>query len=263
MEFYEKNRSTGLYLFKEYNENLNFGRHMHRSFEFIHVLGGVLTLNLYGSDAKYEIMPGKAAMIMPYQVHSYYTETESRYIMAIFSGGYVRAFNDMVDSGSRIAESPVFDFDDEKLSRELLATDDGDLLMLKAYLYAICAAFNRQSVFRERSGSDANLLDLMINYVETHFKENITLRQIAEKYNYNYQYLSNFFNTRLGMNFKRFLNECRIQEACVLLRENGCNITEAAYQSGYDTLRSFNREFVNITGVTPSEYRRGGAPRIQ
>ncbi|MBR4888778.1 MAG: AraC family transcriptional regulator, partial [Clostridia bacterium] len=40
------------------------------------------------------------------------------------------------------------------------------------------------------------------------------------------------------------------------LIEQGRSISEACYQSGFENMSTFIRSFRNITGMTPSEYRK-------
>ncbi len=251
--FYQReNSQMESFMFKEMSSNLNFPRHIHSSFEFIDVLDGELTIIMRESDCEYVIDKNKAVLIPPYQVHSYRTEDYSKYIIIIFSTDYVNMFYKMIKD--KVPASPLFEFTDSKLSLNLLQTDDN--IMESSYLYAICAEFYRQQTFTEKPRLNVNLIEKIIEYVDENFTENITLKFIADKYNYSYHYLSNFFNENVGINFKRFINEYRINNACNLLRETDLSVTEIAQQSGYDNLRSFNREFLSIMGYTPSDYKR-------
>jgi AraC-like DNA-binding protein len=58
------------------------------------------------------------------------------------------------------------------------------------------------------------------------------------------------------MSFKNYLSKIRIGCACRLLTEEEMNISQAAYQSGFENISNFNRHFKQIKGVTPSEYVR-------
>ncbi|MCR5263116.1 MAG: AraC family transcriptional regulator [Clostridiales bacterium] len=257
MRFFEVERSpAGLYLNKEYGEDLNFARHMHKSFEFIDVFEGEIQLRINGRDEVYQIRDGQAALIMPYQIHSYITPVNSKYIMAIFSAEYVRTFYEMSDIGNRTAELPVFEYPNHDLSKALLNADESDLLTVKALLYSICAIFNKQIRFRDRNENETGLIDRIIRYVEKNYRDNISLKRIAEELNYNYQYTSKIFSSYMGVNFRRFLNEYRIHEACALLEENIYSVTEVADACGFDSLRSFDREFIAITGISPREYKK-------
>ena len=253
MMFYEKERSAAsAYLLRELNENLNYKRHMHSSFEYIDVISGELRLTVADSDEEYVIDSKKAAMLLPYQVHSYRSVGETKCVMIIFSADYVKTFYDMIKNYS--SDDPVFDYSNEQASLNLLGSDD--LLMIKSYLYAVCSEFRKQTKFTEHTNSYTGLLEKTLEYIGEHYAENITLMDIANEYSYSYHYLSSFFNAKIGINFKRFLNEFRIHQACIILKDESLSITEAAYRSGYDSLRSFNREFQRIMNMTPSEYRR-------
>lgn len=85
----------------------------------------------------------------------------------------------------------------------------------------------------------------------------IRLKEIAAEFGYDYSYLSSFFNKNFGTDFTTFVNRYRVQHACRLLRSTGDSITAIALQSGFSTIRNFNRAFREETGMTPREYRTG------
>ena len=47
----------------------------------------------------------------------------------------------------------------------------------------------------------------------------------------------------------------RVGYSCKLLAEDQCHISEIAYDSGFDNLANFNRQYKKIKGITPSQYR--------
>ena len=77
--------------------------------------------------------------------------------------------------------------------------------------------------------------------------------------------LSEILNDRLGLNFRTYLNELRIREAERLLVDRPEeSILEIAFEVGFSSKTSFNARFLEITGSTPSDYRRlgrGAAPQ--
>lgn len=64
-----------------------------------------------------------------------------------------------------------------------------------------------------------------------------------------------FFKKHTKKTFVGFLNEIRIEKACqVLVNKRTENISEAAYQCGFNTAVHFNRVFRSIMGISPSQF---------
>ena len=59
----------------------------------------------------------------------------------------------------------------------------------------------------------------------------------------------------MNIGFADFVNSLRIEHACNLL-EKGSNITEIAFSSGFSSIRTFNRVFLQTLGMTPRDYIR-------
>ncbi|MDA0193503.1 MAG: AraC family transcriptional regulator [Bacteroidetes bacterium] len=109
--------------------------------------------------------------------------------------------------------------------------------------------------------SHANLsgsrLDTVYEYVFNNFKDEISLDQIASLANMNSTSFSRYFKQTTNKTFTTFLNEVRIGFACRLIVEHGeMDIAEIGFESGYNNLSNFNKQFKKITDKTPSEYYR-------
>lgn len=94
----------------------------------------------------------------------------------------------------------------------------------------------------------------VINYILSHYKEDIELQTIADVANYSKAAFCRFFKQRTRKTFSEFLNEVRIAQACKLLRNRDLNISQVCYESGYNNVSNFNRQFKKITGTTPKSY---------
>ena len=66
-------------------------------------------------------------------------------------------------------------------------------------------------------------------------------------------------NRKLNQNFNEYINNLRIAEACNLLRETNIKIADISEDVGFGTIRSFNRAFKQITGISPAVYREKNA----
>jgi len=63
------------------------------------------------------------------------------------------------------------------------------------------------------------------------------------------------FKKNYRMTFKEYILKIRVGYACNLLIDNSLNISEVAYNSGFENISNFNRQFKKIKGITPSQFR--------
>jgi AraC-like DNA-binding protein len=69
--------------------------------------------------------------------------------------------------------------------------------------------------------------------------------------------LSEILNERLGLNFNAYLNEYRVREAQNLLSSSPeKSVIEIAFEVGFNSKAAFNANFLKVTGVSPSDYRK-------
>ncbi len=100
------------------------------------------------------------------------------------------------------------------------------------------------------------LVELAREYVEEHYYENLMLADVALKIGISPGYLSTLFQRQLSKGFVDYLNEIRIEHACMYLRQNYLKTYEIAYKVGFRDEKYFSRVFKKIRGQSPSEYRK-------
>lgn len=89
---------------------------------------------------------------------------------------------------------------------------------------------------------------------------NLTLNRLARRMSVPSRQLSTAINLNSGKNVSQAVNGFRIDEAKRLLVATQVPITEIMFESGFQTKSNFNREFMRITGMSPSDYRRSVTP---
>lgn len=95
------------------------------------------------------------------------------------------------------------------------------------------------------------------DYIMKHYDTDIMLEDIAKHANMTPQAFCRYFKKHTRLTFITFLNEVRIHEACKKLSGSiNDNISTIAYQSGFNSIATFNRVFKTITGRAPREYIR-------
>ena len=104
--------------------------------------------------------------------------------------------------------------------------------------------------------SEEDRMSQVYQYVMDHFKEAIRLEDVATLTNMTVSSFSRYFKSRMNKSFSDFLSDVRISHACKLLHEEIMNISEVCYESGFNTLSNFNRQFKERMGVTPMMYKK-------
>ena len=104
--------------------------------------------------------------------------------------------------------------------------------------------------------SDGQILNAVFQFTLSNFRDEIPLDSVAKMANRSTAAFCRFFKKRTRKTYISFLNEVRIQEACSLLLKPDLNIAEICFQTGFNNISNFNRQFKKITGFTPKEYRK-------
>ena len=127
------------------------------------------------------------------------------------------------------------------------------LQKLAAAEYSVLSSYGFSNVLNEEK---VKRMNKVFKYITINYKENITLESIAEIAHMTPQAFCKYFKERTHKTFIEFVNEVRIGHACKLLFEDNYNILQICYESGFNNLSNFNRQFKKITGTSPIEYRK-------
>ncbi|MDQ0113702.1 response regulator transcription factor [Paenibacillus harenae] len=95
----------------------------------------------------------------------------------------------------------------------------------------------------------------ILNYVDEHYRKELTILVLSEHFNVNANYISQLFKKETGTTFTQYITALRMDYACRLLSETDLPINEVAEQSGYSDYFYFSRIFKRAKGTTPSSYR--------
>lgn len=123
------------------------------------------------------------------------------------------------------------------------------------FLEEMRTELEEQEIGIEDIGSDGRLISEIVDYATEHFRENINVQALAEKYFMNPAYLGRVFRKETGMPYKQYINNLRINEAKMLLRKTDKKIYEVGRQVGFSECKHFIERFIKEVGCSPSEYR--------
>lgn len=95
----------------------------------------------------------------------------------------------------------------------------------------------------------------LIGEIEKNYAQKITLADLAKTAQINEKYLCRFFKEFTGFTPIDYINRIRIDKACYQLAVNKMNVTEAAYECGFNELSYFSKCFRKYKGMSPGAYR--------
>lgn len=109
--------------------------------------------------------------------------------------------------------------------------------------------------------NEGGRLNEVLDYTFQHFKQEIKIEQIAKIAFLSRSQFSYFFKLHTGKTYIQFVNELRIENACVLLKNKQYTIEQICYEVGFQNVSNFARHFKKIKGATPSKYRKSWSIR--
>ncbi len=112
--------------------------------------------------------------------------------------------------------------------------------------------------------NDAQLdqINAILSRISENLAEPASAADLARELGMSESGFSRFFRRATGNTFTDFVNHVRVSRACQLLMESDLLITHIGYQVGFNNIANFNRRFLDIKGMTPSDYRRQAASRF-
>lgn len=253
--FHQPGNSVGNHSYNVYiYDRLDYDLHFHKNFEVIYVISGQASCCV--NNRTKTLLAGEFAFCFSNEVHSIRSLGESRIWIGVFSEDFIQEFANYQhgktgeDFSFRCADGIML-FLSEHLIRETLS----DVFMIKACLYALCSEYLRQIPLLESGSRDGSFMQSSLDYIERGYRNTLSLSGLAKHLGYDYCYCSRTFNRLFSMHFDQYVNIYRFNAACALLTETALSITQISYESGFQSLRSFNQIFKKLAGIPPKVYR--------
>ena len=249
--FYQFNHlASPDYLKVERGINFSFPPHLHQCFEIIVLLSGKMQVTV--DDCVYELNEKEALMIFPNQIHALQS-VKSEHILCIFAPDLVREYATRLVG--KIPQNSLFVPDSYFVETLCKLSSDSATTQKKGILYSLCAQFDQNKDYEIRQTDNDKLLNKIFAFVEENFSTDCSLKRLADKTGYDYAYLSRVFRKTVGISYNTYVNHCRLSHACYLMENSDYPIIQCALESGYESVRSFNRNFKAYLDMTPTEYR--------
>ncbi|MCX7710594.1 MAG: AraC family transcriptional regulator [Clostridia bacterium] len=255
-----------------------FPPHWHEEIEIIYVLDETLKVGL--NNEVYCLNPRDILLAGAGDVHSFIPQPKrSRRIILQFELSVFESFSTVMRDRrflsplirfDRFAKSnPDFSAHKEieaqilQIAQEYQKKQEGYKIALKARLYDLLVVLLRQVPMEKYSQRDKRRhlnrlerLEQVFKYVEDNFDREIGLDEVARIANFSLFHFTRFFKEATGMTFIEYLNNLRISKAVFFLDTSSDSVTEVAFKSGFNSIKTFNRVFKQLKGCSPTSYRK-------
>lgn len=267
MSIFYQNRTDSFYFFT--SSNNTYPAHLHRQIELLVVLEGSLIVT--ADHEQYNIEADSGIIIFPNQLHSLCTKNYSKILLCIFDREFCHSYQNIFQKGR--LKNPVFNLNHltphgrisidgllaltahwskgKPIPKPTLALSEGYLTLLLAAIFT-----NIELEFINTS-SDLKLEQNILLYIESHYRENISLEVLSKEFGISRFRLSRLFSQKLHTTFPGYVNSKRLEYAKDRLDSTNLSVTQIAFDAGFGSSRSLFREFQNYYGMTPGEYRKG------
>lgn len=224
------------------------GEHWHPCLELLHLFGGEARQTVNGQELS--LKPGDTLLISSGAVHGTSTLEDDCYIgVAMFCHeGALPSF--WLPAGQGEEMKRLF----SQMQEEAALCRPGYQLIVQGILYQVLGLLERHGRVLEQPKDGFGEGQRLEEYIRTHLSRGISLQDVAEFAGYSPSYLSRRFPELMGLPFKAYVDQMKMQAAKGMLADR-ISVTETAAALCYETPSSFCRAFKRITGQTPSEYQ--------
>ena len=108
----------------------------------------------------------------------------------------------------------------------------------------------------EETGKLTNMVTRVLDFVSYHYMEDIKVEDLAKSCHISETHFRRVFTSYMKMSPLEYINTVRIQTACELLQKTDDPVADIAHKCGFTTNSTFNRNFKQMMGITPNEWRK-------
>lgn len=266
MHFYYETKEHNLEITKK--TSVHVPPHLHRSLECIYVTEGSLELGI--GDELYHMNTHDFGIVFPDTIHHYqvFDSQKSQAVYLLSAPSLTGAFIEDLQNLSPLypviqAENVHPDIPGALFNLLEINHAPYTEVLHQAFTQIILARSipHFQLVLRNQLTKQDIILDT-ISYMAKHYMEAISLTRMAKDLGYSPYSLSRVFSSTFHTNFNQYLNELRLGRAIDLLENTSETVTEIAWNSGFTSLRTFNRVFKDRFRLSPKEYRNKKSPSL-
>lgn len=251
----------------------NVSRHWHQSLELIVVMKGQVDINV--NNAPYRLDAGDLILINSNEVHELHSEDATMVALQIKLDLLKEVVVDIkkmyFDCNTANTENPELFGNIKRIVAQILqhninASEFVDLKnasLVYELIFELCTHFScdeQEKAYQSKESLDR--LRRILDYINSHYDENISLQEVAKQEYLSVPYLSKYFKKKLGLSFSEYLKNLRLHYAVNDLLNETLTIDKIATKNGFPNVRSFVTAFSEKYGELPSIWRKKHAEEV-
>lgn len=267
------------YPFSYYYENLALfdfhcvDWHWHNELEFVYIENGFVSFDV--GDDSFELSSGQGIMINSKILHRLKSENDAIIPNFLFKPSFIAPTESLIYGKyvnpilSSSLEYVIFKKDTEwqadvldiiKKIIFLQNTDQNRELAVSIQIQQLWLLLLENLSINSSDNKSAIIsrtrLQLMMQYIHTHYSENISLEDIADSVAISKSSALHLFQNGIKMTPVNYLISYRLKQAALMLNGTEKKIATIALESGFNSVDHFCRSFKNTYGITPTDYRK-------
>jgi AraC-like DNA-binding protein len=254
-----------------------FPPHWHERIEIVYVLGDELKFGQ--NNAVYALKKRDIFIVGTGEVHYFLMQPQKcdriivhfepsmfEELSTLISG--IKILNPLIpyDANSDSSAFSIHSYFEKQIlsiQQEILKKEAGFEFVLGARLYDIASGIIRYvpneklcSAQKNKQLKKLEILEQVTKYIDENLREEISLAEVSKYINFSMFHFTRFFKDTTGMTFWQYLNNYKVSKAVNMLVNSSDSISEIAFNSGFNSIKTFNRVFKQIKGCSPSEFKK-------
>lgn len=248
-------------------------KHWHNSLEMVAPLNGGTKVCWIDGES-YELYDshgnGKVLLINSRSIHSFepeITETVPYIGLALqINYKFLKSLCPHIDTLYFVQPDEIVS---KKLREEIYNINDyydydsdyKNMMIYGSLYHIIFILLDKLSVKREGfidniSEKNKNRITKIINYIDSNYQEDLSIKMIAQKFSISEGHLSKIFRENLGLSVKKYITYVRLKHVKDDLMNTDLPLIDIAIGNGFPSLKSLNKSFFEDTGFSPSQFRK-------
>lgn len=241
--------------------------HHHQEFEMFYLQKGFARITF--KETTHDLHPGDVYFINPGIEHCITDSNSDFFYYAILFDASI--YGPQTESTRKIFDHIIVNQKiklPEELLQKIISTTEmlkqnsfGKEIAIKNLIYDISLHVLNTKQYAplpdfENMPDEKRSIDRGIQYIKTHYKENITMEDLLNSTNYSKSHFIRLFKNTTGMNYTDYLNRFRVEKACRDLIYSSKNVTQIATENGFNNIQYFSKIFKKYMNCTPKQYQK-------